>query len=490
MDSIDTKGFDVFSRYYNTINGKPTSTKEVRQGINPATAQPNPDVPVSTPQDVEDAVAAGKAAFKKWASTPYVERKKAILAFADGIEQHLHDFAKLLSKEQGKPIQFAVGEVHSAIDCLRSTTKFELQEEVVTEDDEKKTILRHTPLGVAVGIVPWNFPISLACGKIAPAVLTGNVIIIKPSPFTPYCGLKLVELAQRFFPPGVIQVLSGDDNLGPWLTAHPGPDKISFTGSTATGKKVMESAAKTLKRVTLELGGKDPAIICKDVDIEAVAPKIATLAFLNSGQICIAIKRIYVHSSIYEEFRAAMIKFAQTLKVGPGNEDGVFMGPIQNAMQFEKVKTFFADIEKEQWNVALGGGNGTCVDNAKQGGYFITPTIIDRPADDSRIVTEEPFGPIVPLMTWSDEADVIERANNTHLGLGASVWSNDLDQASRIARQLDAGSVWVNTHLEIDMAAAFGGHKQSGIGHECGIGGLKAYCNTQTLYLKKPKAAL
>ncbi|KAL2432529.1 Aldehyde dehydrogenase LUC3 [Exophiala dermatitidis] len=482
MGSIGAS-FDVFNGFYNTINGKLTSTKETRHSINPANGKPNAEVPVSTQKDVDDAVAAAKEAFKSWSKTPFEERKKAVLAFADALEKYENDFGKLLTQEQGKPLQFAVGEAKTGVHWLRALSKLELKDEIVEEDDEKQVIVRYTPLGVTVGIVPWNFPIHLACGKIAPSVLTGNPIIIKPSPFTPYCDLKLGELAQQFFPPGVVQVLSGDDNLGPWLTAHPGPDKISFTGSTATGKKVMESAAKTLKRVTLELGGKDPAIICKDIDINAVAQKIATLAFLNSGQICLAIKRIYVHESIHDQFRDAMVAFTKTLKVGDGSEEGVFLGPVQNQMQYEKVKTFFSDIEKEKWTVAVGGKN------EDKPGYFITPTIIDKPADNSRIATEEPFGPIVPLMTWTDEDDVIARANNTKMGLGASVWSNNLEEATRIAKQLDAGSVWVNTHLEVDPYAPFGGHKESGIGYEWGIGGLKAFCNVQSLFLKKKTSA-
>lgn len=281
---------------------------------------------------------------------------------------------------------FAKAEVAAALQWIRTIVTFELPEEVVEEDDTKKVIVRYTPLGIAVGIVPWNFPIHLAAGKIAPSLITGNPIIIKPSPFTPYCDLKLGELAQQFFPPGVVQVLSGDDNLGPWLTSHPGPDKISFTGSTVTGKKVMESASKTLKRVTLELGGKDPTIVCSDVDIATVAPKVATLAFLNSGQICLAIKRIYVHESIYEPFLKAMVEFTKTLKVGDGAEEGTFLGPVQNSMQYEKVKGFFSEIEKEGQKVAVGGVN------EDKPGYFITPTLIDRPAETSRLVTDEPFG--------------------------------------------------------------------------------------------------
>lgn len=245
----------------------------------------------------------------------------------------------------------------------------ELPTEEVANEKDHKIVVRYTPLGTVVGIVPWNFPILLCVSKIAPAVVTGNPIIIKPSPFTPYGGLKLVELAQRYFPAGVVQGLSGDDNLGPWLTSHPGPAKISFTGSTATGKKVMESASKTLKRVTLELGGNDPAVVLDDVNVKEVAAKIATLSFLNSGQICLALKRIFVHEKIFDEFRDAMVEHTKTLKVGEAHEEGVFLGPIQNSMQYERVKGFFSDIEKEKLNVAVGGKN------PDGPGYFIVSVI-------------------------------------------------------------------------------------------------------------------
>jgi acyl-CoA reductase-like NAD-dependent aldehyde dehydrogenase len=236
----------------------------------------------------------------------------------------------------------------------------------------------------------------LACGKIAPSLIAGNALILKPSPLTPYCGLKLAELAQQFFPPGVFQVLSGDDNLGPWLTAHPGIDKVSFTGSTATGKRVMESCSKTLKRVTLELGGKDPAIICQDVDIKATAPKIAQLALLNSGQICIAIKRIYVHASIFDEFLAAVVEATKNLNLGDGFSEGVFIGPIQNKMQYERVKGFIMEVAEKKLNIALDGGVNPAKEVGK--GYFISPTIIDNPPDSSRIVVEEPFGKWMPSL--------------------------------------------------------------------------------------------
>ncbi|KAF2089905.1 aldehyde dehydrogenase [Saccharata proteae CBS 121410] len=471
-----------FTSFSNIINGKLTQTKETRHGINPATLEKLAPVPVATEKDVDDAVKAAKEAFESFKKTTFEERAAMLNAYADSLQEYRDDFSKLLTIEQGKPISMANMEVDGSIAFLRAFSKMNVGEEVVAEDDEKKTIVRYTPLGVCVGIVPWNFPITLSTGKIGPAIMTGNCMILKPSPFTPYCNLKLVELATRHFPPGVLQCLSGDEHLGPMLTAHPGPDKISFTGSTATGKKVMESASKTLKRVTLELGGKDPAIVCKNVDIAATAPQVATFAFLNSGQICLAVKRIYVHEDIYDEFLKACVEHTKTLKMGNGQDDGVFMGPVQNSMQYEKVKEFFADVHDKNMKVAVGGTND------RKDGYFITPTIIDNPSETSKIVTEEPFGPIVPLLKWKDERDVIARANDTRMGLGASVWSNDLEEAERIARQIDAGSVWVNTHLDLDPNVPFGGHKESGVGYEWSLGGLKAYCNAQSLFFKKKVA--
>ncbi|KAH7408904.1 aldehyde dehydrogenase [Cadophora sp. MPI-SDFR-AT-0126] len=465
--------------FSNVINGKLSSTSKTTHAINPATKKPNWEVPISTPQDVDEAVAAARTAFKTWSKTTIAERRAALEGWSAEIAKHVAEFAKLLVIEQGKPLQWAMYEADVTSKQIVNTSKLEVPEEITEDTEERQVITRYTPLGVVVGIVPWNFPMSLACGKISPAVLTGNTIIIKPSPFTPYTAIKVVELAQKFFPPGVVQVLTGDDSLGPQLTLHAGVDKITFTGSTATGKRIMESASKTLKRVTLELGGNDPAIVCKSVDIPTVAPAIATLAFLNSGQICLALKRIYIHSSIYPAFRDAMVAYTKTLKVGEGFEDGVFLGPIQNKMQYDRVQGFFDDVEKNGMSVAVGGK----VPDSK--GYFINPTIIDNPDDDSRIVVEEPFGPILPILPWADEDDVIARANNTQMGLGASVWSNDLDEAARIAKQLEAGSVWVNAHMEWMPSAAFAGHKQSGIGAENGVAGLKAYCNVQVLYLKK-----
>lgn len=468
-----------FTTFHNVINGKLGCSSQTRHGINPATKQPNAEVPVTTLDDVDDAVAAARAAFKIWCKTSIDERVAALNAFAAALLGYKDEFARLMTIEQGKTLDLATMEIMASYAWLTETAKLELPEEVMEDNENRTVITRYTPLGVVGAIVPWNFPLHLAIAKVAPAVYTGNTIIVKPSPFTPYCGLKAMELAQQFFPPGVIQVLSGDDKLGPWLTAHQGIDKISFTGSVTTGKKVMESASMTLKRVTLELGGNDAAIVCKSVDIKKIAPSVGMLAVLNSGQICVAVKRLYIHESIYNDFRSALVEFVNSLKVGNGLEEGVVLGPIQNSVQYDRVQGFFDDVEKENMKIAVGGRAA----NSK--GYFINPTIIDNPKDDSKIVTEEPFGPIFPILSWSDEEEVITRANNSKLGLGASVWSSDLDEASRIAKRLEAGSVWVNAHAAVEPQFAFSGHKESGIGSEWGVVGLKSFCNTQTLYLPK-----
>ncbi|KAF7588117.1 hypothetical protein BBP40_006150 [Aspergillus hancockii] len=465
--------------FYNVINNELTTTAETRHGINPANRQPNPEVPVSTAEDLDKAVTAARRAFKKWSRTSFDERRAALHAFADAFEANKDSFARLLTQEQGKPLSQASMEVEKAIEWTRKLPTLTIPETVIEESEDRKVIQRYTPLGVAGAIVPWNWPVLLAIGKIVPAVYTGNTVIVKPSPFTPYCDLKLAELATGFFPPGVIQALSGGDDLGPMITEHPGIDKISFTGSSATGRRVMASCAKTLKRVTLELGGNDPAIICEDVDIDTVIPKLGILSFLCSSQICLMIKRLYVHEKIYDEVRDKLVQFVKTLKLGEGTEPDVFFGPVQNSMQFGKAQNLINNINAEGLNSALGGS----IPESK--GYFVPPTIVDNPPENSRVVQEEPFAPILPILKWSNEEDVIERANDSECGLGASVWSTDFERAQRIADRLEAGNVWVNAHFELQPNAPFGGHKSSGIGHEWGVTGLTGWCNSQALYLNK-----
>lgn len=276
-------------------------------------------------------------------------------------------------------------EVDTSARWVREFCKLTLPEVVIEDNEERKIITHYTPLGVVVGIVPWNYPLMLAVTKLAPALLTGNTFIWKPSPYTPYCSLKIAELGLRCFPPGVLQALNGDDFLGPWLTEHPGVKMVSFTGSTAIGRKIMETCSKTLKRMTLELSANDPAIVCADVDPASVGFAIASVAFCTSGHICITPKRVYVHESVYDAVLSAMVLFAQSLKLGL--EDDAFMGPVANKPQFERLKDLLADIERSQLKVATGSTKPLPRD-----GYFLAPTIIDDPPENSRIVSEEQFG--------------------------------------------------------------------------------------------------
>ncbi|KAL9116171.1 MAG: hypothetical protein Q9227_000541 [Pyrenula ochraceoflavens] len=476
-----TKSTSVsFESFNNIVNGEPRSSKSTYNGIDPTTMKDLWDVPVATKDDIEDAVTAANKAFTSWSKTKWEDRVRMLGKFRDLLLSHDKEFQKLLMRETGKPTFLTSMEVSGM------TRLFDWHESLkplveVFEDDTKVITTRYVPLGVVAAICPWNFPITLSLGKIIPALLTGNCIIVKPSPFTPYTALKIVEIAQQIFPPGVVQVLGGDDTLGPQLVAHPNIHKISFTGSVATGKKVMQAAAPTLKRVTLELGGNDATIVLPDVDVAAVAPQVVLGSFGNSGQICVAVKRIYVHESIYEPFVKAMVEFTKTLKVGdPNEEDGVMVGPIQNKMQYDRVKGFFEDSKKNGYKFAVGP-----TDVATSKGYFVQPTIIDNPPNDSRIISEEPFGPIVPCQPYTDLDEVIARANHTNTGLGACVWGSNVDKAEEVAMQLQAGSVFVNSYEKPSPEAVFGGVKESGIGGEWGTKGYLAYCNPHVMHTYK-----
>ncbi|KAG9662702.1 betaine aldehyde dehydrogenase 1, partial [Aureobasidium melanogenum] len=475
-----TISFD--DNFANIINGEArTKSDNYHQGVNPASGEKLWNVPIATQSDVDEAVAAAQKAFESWSRKPIEERKELLKNFRDLWSGYQEEFTTLLCKETGKPRQFAAMEVGAVCAFFDHHISLNIPEERV-EDDEKILTTRYMPLGVVGAICPWNFPLVLSFGKICPALLTGCTIIVKPSPFTPYTSLKAIELAQTIFPPGVVQVLGGDDKLGPMFTEHPGIAKISFTGSTATGKKIMAACSKTLKRVTLELGGNDASIVREDVDIEATAPQLVMGAFQNSGQVCVATKRIYIHEKIYRPMVDAMAKVAASLKVGTPDEKGVMLGPTQNQMQYEKVKTFFQDSKDKGYNFITGSG-----DVEEKNGFWIQPAIIDNPPNDSKIIQEEQFGLILPVQPYSDEEEVIKRANSTNSGLGACVWSKDEKAAERIALRLEAGSVFINSFEKPTPQAIFGGHKESGIGGEWGTQGLLSYCNPHVIHLYKSK---
>ncbi|GCE38148.1 Aldehyde dehydrogenase [Rhodococcus wratislaviensis] len=465
-----------------TIGGAPVTTADTAPVYNPATKDIIAQVPVASRTDLDAAVAAAKSAFVTWSATPLEERQSIVAAIGDRLEEHAEEFLALLTAEQGKPRPMAEWEVYGSVAWFREIATQSLDEEILVDDSERRVISRHTPLGVVGAIVPWNFPILLAVWKIAPALVAGNAIIVKPSPFTPLCDLKLVELVQDLLPSGVLSAVSGDDDLGKWMTAHPDIAKIAFTGSTGTGRHVMSSAAGTLKRITLELGGNDPAIVLGDVDPVKVAPQIFWAAFQNNAQFCNAAKRIYIHDSVYDAVRDELVKYARTVKVGNGSDGDTQLGPIQNLQQYEKVGEYFDDCAANGYTFALGGRIDPNAD-----GWFVPVTLVDNPPEDSRLVTEEPFGPILPLLRWTDEADVIARANDTIWGLGATVWGQDLEAIERIGRRLEAGTVWLNEVHQYSPHQVFGGHKQSGIGAENSLHGLAEYTNNQTITLNKAR---
>lgn len=464
--------------YALTIDGQRVFATETAQAINPATEQPICDFPLASREQLEQAVSAAQRAFLTWSETPLAERQLMVSKLGDLIEQHQEEFVRLLITEQGKGRAAAEWEIGGSVHWCREIAKQSLADEVVKREGDEEIVTRYTPIGVIGGITPWNFPLLLAVWKIAPALVAGNTMVLKPSPYTPLCTLWFGELAQQVLPPGVLNILSGGNELGQWLTEHPAIGKISFTGSTATGRRVMQSAAVNLKRLTLELGGNDPAIVLPDVDAKVIAKDLFWASFANSAQFCVACKRLYVHEDVYDEVARELVEYAKTVKMGNGMEPGIQLGPLQNKMQYDKVSKMLEDSRDAGLKFLLGGTP------ERKPGYFIPVTLIDNPPEDAHCVVEEAFGPVLPLLKYRDLDDVIARANDTPYGLAASVWGKDTEAAAWIARRIEAGTVWINQAHVFGPDIAFGGHKQSGLGTENSLHGLAEYCNMQTLMRK------
>ncbi|MDO6414509.1 aldehyde dehydrogenase family protein [Sphingomonas sp. BIUV-7] len=462
-----------------TIQGGQALARASIDIVNPSTGAVFAAAPDAGPDELDAAVASARGAFPDWAATGIDERRAVLKAVAAIIQANQDDLARLLVQEQGKPLADARAEVGGAAYWANATADLEMPGDTV-DGPFGQVVTRYAPLGVCGGIVPWNFPVVLAMFKIAPALLTGNVMILKPSPFTPLTTLKIGELLRGVVPDGVLNVVSGGDALGPLMTAHPGIDKISFTGSTATGKRVMAGAAASLKRITLELGGNDAAIVLPDVDIAAITPTLFWSAFRNAGQICIATKRIYIHDAIYDELAASLAEYAARVVVGDGLQPGVQMGPIQNRPQFERVKDLIADARTSGLRFLTGG-----TEDPAAKGYFLPITLIDNPPEAARVVQEEAFGPVLPLLRYREVAEAVARANASSYGLGGTVWGRDLDAAQAVADRLETGSVTINGATSPSPLAPFAGHKQSGIGAEGGRDGLLAYTNPKTITIAR-----
>ncbi|ESQ90504.1 hypothetical protein ABENE_12340 [Asticcacaulis benevestitus DSM 16100 = ATCC BAA-896] len=459
-----------------TIDGLCVEATDTYDVINPATTDVFAQAPQATEDQLDAAVAAAQRAFLTWRETDVAVRREVMVACAVRMRAHADELIDWLVREQGKPFVVAQGEVMGSARWMEFTAGLPLPGEVVEVDGVKVGEVRRKPYGVVGAIVPWNYPLISAVWKIAPALLTGNTVVLKPSPFTPLATLRLGELLLDLLPPGVLNIISATDDLAPAMTAHSGIRKLTFTGSTATGKKVFAAAAEHIKGVTLELGGNDPAIVLADVDVADTAQKIFAAAFANSGQVCSAIKRVYVHADIHDALVVELASLAGKAVIGSGLDETVTVGPLSTQAQFDKVLDLMNDAAEQGGVFAAGAPEA--VDRP---GYFIAPAIITGLPDTARLVTEEQFGPALPILSFTHIDEVVSRANDTPYGLSASVWSIDIEAAVSVASRIDAGTVWVNQHMKPRPQLPTAGVKASGVGAENGAWGLESFLQIQTI---------
>ena len=476
---------EPFRDFTMTIAGEARPTERHLDVVNPANGRPFATAPAASASDLEAAVAAAQAAFPAWKAMTIDARRALLIEAANVVKAHADELAQLFTREQGRPLEGARVEILGGSSWIKGVARQDLPVEILEDTPARRVEIHREPLGVVCAIVPWNFPFLLATWKIAPALLAGNTMVLKPSPFTPLVALRLGELWRKVLPPGVFNVISGSDELGPLMTAHPGFAKISFTGSTATGKRVMEAAAKGLKSVTLELGGNDVAIVMPDVDVDEIAVQIFNAAFYNSSQVCLATKRLYIHEDVYDALRDRLHTLALRAQVGDGMQPGVEFGPVQNEPLYRRLLDLIADARKKGLNVLRVNEPPT------DGGYFVPLTLVDNPPDDARVVTEEAFGPVLPLMRFSNVDDVIRRANDSPYGLAGTVWAKDVDTAVAIAKRLETGTVWINQSRQVSPTIPVAGQKESGLGVENGVEGLRSFTQIKTIFIPKviPEAA-
>jgi acyl-CoA reductase-like NAD-dependent aldehyde dehydrogenase len=456
------------------IGGRLVDGASTMPVINPATGEAFTQAPRADMAQLNEAVAAAKAAFPAWAAQPIGQRRELLLALATMLEQRVPEFAALLTQEQGKPLSQAAFECMGCVFVTRGMASFDLEPVVLRDDGVARAVEYRAPLGVVAAITPWNFPLILLINKLAPALLAGNTLVVKPAPSTPLTTLLLGALCAGLLPPGVVNVIVDQNDLGTALTQHADVAKVAFTGSTATGRKVMASAAGTIKRVTLELGGNDAALVLDDVDVKETARKVFDGATLNAGQICVAVKRAYVPDQLYDAFCEELAKLAGEMVVGNGTDPSTQLGPVQNRAQFEKLQQFLDDAQRNG-KVIAGGAP------LQRPGYFIPPTIVRDIDDSALIVREEQFGPVLPVLRYSDVEDAIRRINDSEYGLAATVWGRDVRRAAEVAQKIESGTVWVNKHLDIAADLPFRGAKQSGIGAELGRAGLEEYTQARVV---------
>ena len=460
------------------IGGKSVATSHYLDIKNPSTGALVGKMPLGGKSDVDNAVKAAEAAYLIWRDTPDAERAAACRAIGQIIEDHAEELAHLLTLEQGKPLgglgsRFEIG---GAMAWTRYTAELTLPIDVLQDGPEGKVELHRKPIGVVGSITPWNWPVMIACWHIIPAIRVGNAVVIKPSHLTPLSTIRLVELMNEVLIPGLVNVVTGENEVGEMIVNHPDIAKVTFTGSTGTGRKIMGNAADSLKRLTLELGGNDAGIVLADADPKAIAEGLFWGAFINSGQTCACLKRLYVHDSIYEDVCRELAAFTKNITIGDGLSETSILGPVQNARQLETVVKLVEDARKKGGRILTGGTAPTGP------GYFYPITLVADVDHGCLLVDQEQFGPALPIIRYHDVEDAIAKANDNPSGLGGSVWSNDLERARKIASRLECGSVWINKHGAIQPNAPFGGVKQSGIGVQFGAEGLKELTTVQTVF--------
>lgn len=462
------------------IDGRKIVTDKTFGVRNPATGEVFAQCPVADNSHLDQAVAAARKAFASWSQVGDGVRKAKVHELADIMEKNMPELMEIMTRENGKPLGGYQGigsgmEIGGSIAWTRVTAETALAMEVIQDNDAARIEVHRKPLGVVGSIPPWNWPLMIAIWHIMPALRTGNTVVIKPSSLTPLTTLRFVELANEVLPPGVLNIVTAESGIGSAMAKHPGINKIVFTGSTPTGKIIMQNGAVNLKRCTLELGGNDAGIVLADVDPKEIAPKLFMTGFHNNGQTCACLKRLYVHEAVYEDICREMAAIAGTVKTGNGLEDGIDFGPLQNEDQLNLVSELAEDARKA-------GGRFLCGGVRPDGpGYFYPITLVADVTDGVRLVDEEQFGPILPIIKYTDIDEVIRRANNSPFGLGGSIWSKDVAQATELAKRLECGTAWVNDHASIQPDAPFGGVKESGYGVEFGHYGMEEYTSIQTV---------
>lgn len=464
------------------IGGQRVAPEATFDVINPATAKVIAHCPQGSVQDLDAAVAAARAALPLWSATPDAERVAALRKIAALIEANADELAALITAEQGKPTAGpgAPFEVGGAVAWTQVTAGLPMGVETLIDTPEERVELHREPVGVVASITPWNWPLMIAIWHIMPALRAGCTVVCKPSPYTPLATLRLGALIAEagILPEGVLNMVTGDAEVGDAISGHDGIDKIVFTGSTATGRRIMQRAGASLKRLTLELGGNDAGIILPGTDM---APRLEALfwgAFINAGQTCSCLKRLYVHRDDYEGLVEQFAAYLAGIKVGAGDQPDTLIGPLSNAMQFEKVCAIVEDARAKGARIVTGG--------APLGqGYLYPLTLIADASLGMRVVDEEQFGPVLPVIVYDDLEQAVAAANGLDLGLGASVWGDDPEEAALIAKRLVAGTRWVNRHGVLNPTVPMGGVKQSGIGIEFGPEGLREYTTTQVLSIAK-----